>query len=90
MSHATASAVDAVPAPFAAFAPPIRPQSALRQAITAAYRRPEPACLPPLVAAARLPSASKQAVAATARLFPGFTIDVPLDLSVGSDAAKGP
>lgn len=30
------------------------------------------------------------AVAATARLFPGFTIDVPLDLSVGSDAAKGP
>ena len=31
--------------PFRDFAPPIRPQSPLRQAITAAYRRPEPECL---------------------------------------------
>jgi RHH-type proline utilization regulon transcriptional repressor/proline dehydrogenase/delta 1-pyrroline-5-carboxylate dehydrogenase len=56
----------AVP-PFSAFAPPIRAQSPLRQAITAAYRRPEPACLPPLAAAARLPPAAKEAVARTAR-----------------------
>nr|WP_245317015.1 hypothetical protein [Bradyrhizobium manausense] len=39
---------------FAAFAPPIRPQSPLRKAITAAYRRPETECLPPLVEAAKL------------------------------------
>jgi RHH-type proline utilization regulon transcriptional repressor/proline dehydrogenase/delta 1-pyrroline-5-carboxylate dehydrogenase len=65
------SAVDAAPsrydAPFAEFAPPIRPQSSLRQAITAAYRRPETECLPPLVEAARLPSELKQPVRATAR-----------------------
>src|SRR6185312_3738743 len=53
--------------PFARFAPPVRPQSALRQAITAAYRRPEPECLPPLVEAAAIPPGMKPAVAATAR-----------------------
>lgn len=53
--------------PFADFAPPIRPGTPLLQAITAAYRRPEPECLPPLVQAATLPPDTKRAVAATAR-----------------------
>lgn len=53
--------------PFAAFAPPIRQQSPLRQTITAAYRRPETECLPPLVEAARLTGATKAKVAGTAR-----------------------
>ena len=53
--------------PFARFAPPIRPQSPLRQAITAAYRRPEPECLKPLTEAARLEPVLKRAVAGTAR-----------------------
>jgi RHH-type proline utilization regulon transcriptional repressor/proline dehydrogenase/delta 1-pyrroline-5-carboxylate dehydrogenase len=54
--------------PFADFAPPIHLQSPLRQAITAAYRRPEPECLPPLVDAARLPEQMKADVANTARI----------------------
>lgn len=54
-------------APFSRFAPPIRPQSELRRAITAAYRRPETECLPPLVAAAKLPQKTKRDVALTAR-----------------------
>ena len=37
---------------FAHFAPPIRPQSPLRQAITAAYRRDEAECVLPLIDAA--------------------------------------
>ena len=41
--------------PFADFAPPIRTQDVLRQAITAAYRRPEADCLAPLLTAATLP-----------------------------------
>ncbi|MDB5703702.1 MAG: putA, partial [Sphingomonas bacterium] len=53
--------------PFAAFAPPVRPQGQLRQAITAAYRRPEPECLAPLIAAAALPAATRLAAATTAR-----------------------
>ncbi len=40
--------------PFAAFAPSIRTQSPLRQAITAAYRRSEPASMLPLLDAAKL------------------------------------
>ncbi|MBU0775286.1 MAG: hypothetical protein KKH54_08865, partial [Alphaproteobacteria bacterium] len=36
--------------PFAAFAPAIRAQSPLRQAITAAYRRDEAEALAPLIA----------------------------------------
>ncbi|MFB2603268.1 proline dehydrogenase family protein, partial [Rhizobium phaseoli] len=53
--------------PFAAFAPPIRPQSELRRAITAAYRRPETECLPPLVAAARVSEAKRYDIRSTAR-----------------------
>lgn len=52
--------------PFADFAPPIRAQSALRQAITAAYRRSEPDCLAPLLDAATLPDPDRTAAAATA------------------------
>jgi RHH-type proline utilization regulon transcriptional repressor/proline dehydrogenase/delta 1-pyrroline-5-carboxylate dehydrogenase len=40
--------------PFADFAASLRPQPPLRSAITAATRRPETACLPPLIEAARL------------------------------------
>ncbi|NKM67357.1 trifunctional transcriptional regulator/proline dehydrogenase/L-glutamate gamma-semialdehyde dehydrogenase [Rhizobium laguerreae] len=54
-------------APFSGFAPPIRPQSELRQAITAAYRRPETECLPPLVAAARVSEAKRYDIRSTAR-----------------------
>ena len=53
--------------PFAEFAPPIREQSDLRKAITAAYRRPETECLPPLVEAARVPADLKAAARDTAR-----------------------
>ncbi|WP_028965818.1 trifunctional transcriptional regulator/proline dehydrogenase/L-glutamate gamma-semialdehyde dehydrogenase [Sphingomonas phyllosphaerae] len=52
--------------PFADFAPPIRLQGALRQAITAAYRRSEPECLAPLLDAATLPDDVRIATAATA------------------------
>ncbi|WP_136163193.1 trifunctional transcriptional regulator/proline dehydrogenase/L-glutamate gamma-semialdehyde dehydrogenase [Sphingomonas flavalba] len=52
---------------FAAFAPPIREQSALRRAITAAYRRPEPDCVRPLLDAAALPPETQAAVRDTAR-----------------------
>ena len=52
--------------PFAAFAPPIRPQSPLRAAITAAYRRDEAACLPPLLEAATLEPADRDAIRAMA------------------------
>jgi RHH-type proline utilization regulon transcriptional repressor/proline dehydrogenase/delta 1-pyrroline-5-carboxylate dehydrogenase len=40
---------------FAAFAPPVRPQSVLRTEITAAYRRPEQSCVLDLLEAATLP-----------------------------------
>ncbi|SEQ93040.1 L-proline dehydrogenase /delta-1-pyrroline-5-carboxylate dehydrogenase [Faunimonas pinastri] len=52
---------------FAGFAPPIREQGSLRRAITAATRRPEPECLPPLVEAATLEPAMREAAARTAR-----------------------
>jgi RHH-type transcriptional regulator, proline utilization regulon repressor / proline dehydrogenase / delta 1-pyrroline-5-carboxylate dehydrogenase len=52
---------------FADFAPPIRPQTALRRAITSAYRRPETDCLPPLLAAATLSTDTAAAVRLTAR-----------------------
>jgi RHH-type proline utilization regulon transcriptional repressor/proline dehydrogenase/delta 1-pyrroline-5-carboxylate dehydrogenase len=52
--------------PFADFAPPIRPATPLRAAITAAYRRPEPECLPPLVEQATLPGGMRDAARATA------------------------
>ncbi|MFB2549839.1 trifunctional transcriptional regulator/proline dehydrogenase/L-glutamate gamma-semialdehyde dehydrogenase [Ensifer soli] len=56
------------PAPFAGFAPPIRPQTALRRAITAAYRRPEIDCVTPLLAEATQPEALKASIRDTARL----------------------
>ncbi|EQB08979.1 hypothetical protein L286_01090, partial [Sphingobium sp. HDIP04] len=55
------------PPPFTDFAPVIRPQSPLRQAITAAYRRDEAACLAPLLEAAALPDAMRQGVRDMAR-----------------------
>jgi RHH-type transcriptional regulator, proline utilization regulon repressor / proline dehydrogenase / delta 1-pyrroline-5-carboxylate dehydrogenase len=55
------------PAPFQTFAQSIKPQSALRAAITAAYRRPEPECLPPLIEAASLPPETVAAATALAR-----------------------
>ncbi|HTR86846.1 MAG TPA: L-glutamate gamma-semialdehyde dehydrogenase [Reyranella sp.] len=47
------------PPPFLAFSQSIRPQGPLREAVTAAYRRPEPECLPPLIEAATLPAGKK-------------------------------
>ncbi|MDE2384472.1 MAG: bifunctional proline dehydrogenase/L-glutamate gamma-semialdehyde dehydrogenase PutA [Alphaproteobacteria bacterium] len=57
----------AAPSPFARFAPPLQAPTPLRAAITAACRRPETECLPPLLDAARQPEASRAAIAATAR-----------------------
>jgi RHH-type transcriptional regulator, proline utilization regulon repressor / proline dehydrogenase / delta 1-pyrroline-5-carboxylate dehydrogenase len=51
---------------FANFAPPIRTQSVLRRAITAAYRRDEEACLAPLLEAATFNLAQKAAIKQTA------------------------
>jgi RHH-type proline utilization regulon transcriptional repressor/proline dehydrogenase/delta 1-pyrroline-5-carboxylate dehydrogenase len=47
--------------------PPIRQQSDLRRAITAAYRTPETVCVPRLVEAAALPDHTRKAAADTAR-----------------------
>ena len=41
--------------PFAAFAPSVTPQTPLRAAVTAAYRRPEPDCVAALLGPATLP-----------------------------------
>nr|WP_246777015.1 trifunctional transcriptional regulator/proline dehydrogenase/L-glutamate gamma-semialdehyde dehydrogenase [Microvirga sp. VF16] len=57
---------DGADRPFARFAPPIREQSELRAKITEAYRRPEPECLPGLIAAATLPSVTVDATATVA------------------------
>lgn len=57
---------DRTPVPFAEFAPQARPPHGLRRAITAAYRRSEIECLAPLLEAATLSAASKEAVAQTA------------------------
>lgn len=54
-------------APFASFAPPVRVQSPLRQAITAAYRRDEAECLAPLLTAATLDASMQSAIRETAR-----------------------
>nr|CAD6430913.1 trifunctional transcriptional regulator/proline dehydrogenase/L-glutamate gamma-semialdehyde dehydrogenase [Rhizobium sp. Q54] len=62
--HTDASSVRA---PFADFAPPIRPQTTLRQAITAACRRAEPECLQPLLENATLPEAMRLDIKDTAR-----------------------
>jgi RHH-type proline utilization regulon transcriptional repressor/proline dehydrogenase/delta 1-pyrroline-5-carboxylate dehydrogenase len=55
------------PQPFHAFARSIEPQSPLREAITSAYRRPEPECLPSLIEAASLPAGTMAAATALAR-----------------------
>jgi RHH-type proline utilization regulon transcriptional repressor/proline dehydrogenase/delta 1-pyrroline-5-carboxylate dehydrogenase len=57
--------------PFADFARAVQPQTALRAAITAAYRRPEEACLPELIAAAEL----LPDVAGTARRTAGALVE---------------
>ncbi|MGC4028473.1 MAG: trifunctional transcriptional regulator/proline dehydrogenase/L-glutamate gamma-semialdehyde dehydrogenase [Steroidobacteraceae bacterium] len=52
---------------FTAFAPPIRRQTRLRRAITAAYRRPEPECMAALLPEAQLPDDMRAGVRDTAR-----------------------
>ena len=54
------------PAPFAAFAPPVREPTPLRRAITAAYRRDERAAVAPLLEAATLDAATRAAIRETA------------------------
>ena len=55
--------------PFHAFAQSIQPQTPLRAAITAAWRRPEPECLPPLIEQAKLtPARTARARALATRL----------------------
>ncbi|MGU3399289.1 trifunctional transcriptional regulator/proline dehydrogenase/L-glutamate gamma-semialdehyde dehydrogenase [Brucellaceae bacterium D45D] len=62
---------DKIPVPSSAifqnFAAPIRAQSPLREAITAAYRKPETECVSALVEQATLPDDTATAVRATAR-----------------------
>ncbi len=53
--------------PFHDFIASIQPQSPLRSAITAAWRRAEPACLPPLLALAERPAAERGEARALAR-----------------------
>ena len=53
--------------PFAAFRSEVLAQSPLRAAITAAYRRPEPECVPPLLELAALTPAQAERVEALAR-----------------------
>ena len=55
------------PAPFFALTQVVQPQTKLRAAITAAYRRPEPECLPPLLEQATLPPEAAQQVHDLAR-----------------------
>lgn len=55
-----------MPADPAAAALPATPRDALRGAIDAAWRTPEPVCVPPLVEAARLPEALREPVRALA------------------------
>jgi RHH-type proline utilization regulon transcriptional repressor/proline dehydrogenase/delta 1-pyrroline-5-carboxylate dehydrogenase len=50
------SSAEPLPSSFTAFADGLAPPSALRAAVTAAYRRSEPEALPPLLAQARLPA----------------------------------
>lgn len=54
----------AMPA-FFAFGQEVQPQSVLRAAITAAYRRPEPECVPLLLGHARMPQREKIQALAT-------------------------
>ena len=52
--------------PFAEFAPVVRPATALRQAITRAYRRNEADAMRPLLVDAQLPDAMRSAIRETA------------------------
>lgn len=49
----------AVTPPFFEFGQDVQPQSVLRAAITAAYRRPEPECVPLLLGQAKMPNLEK-------------------------------
>lgn len=60
----THGAGDAPRHAFADFAPDLGPQTPLRAAITAAYRRPETQCLPPLLDAIALTEEQNGAIAA--------------------------
>jgi RHH-type transcriptional regulator, proline utilization regulon repressor / proline dehydrogenase / delta 1-pyrroline-5-carboxylate dehydrogenase len=53
-------------APFAAFAPPVRPETPLRHAITAACRTPEPTAVAALLPLAEAPAEIRPTIAATA------------------------
>jgi RHH-type proline utilization regulon transcriptional repressor/proline dehydrogenase/delta 1-pyrroline-5-carboxylate dehydrogenase len=64
---AAPAGVNDAPRPFAAFFDDLAPQSALRAAITAAYRTPEPECVPALIAEARLPPPLAREAQALAR-----------------------
>ena len=57
----------AAPAPFASFATGVKAQTPLRDAITAAYRRPEPDCVAALLDPATLPPEGAEAAARIAR-----------------------
>jgi RHH-type transcriptional regulator, proline utilization regulon repressor / proline dehydrogenase / delta 1-pyrroline-5-carboxylate dehydrogenase len=52
---------------FPPFATPIRPRTALREAITASYRRPEAECLAPLLPGATFDTDTRATIAALAR-----------------------
>jgi RHH-type proline utilization regulon transcriptional repressor/proline dehydrogenase/delta 1-pyrroline-5-carboxylate dehydrogenase len=56
---------DPVTPPFFEFGQDVQPQSVLRAAITAAYRRPEPECVPLLLGQARMPNPEKIQAMAT-------------------------
>src|SRR5215469_4555176 len=58
---------EAALAPFSEFSREVPPRSELRQHITAAYRRPEPDCVPALIEAARLSDAVVTTARKTAR-----------------------
>jgi RHH-type proline utilization regulon transcriptional repressor/proline dehydrogenase/delta 1-pyrroline-5-carboxylate dehydrogenase len=53
--------------PFLEMAQDVQPQTVLRAAITAAYRRPEAECVPALVAQAEMPASISAAARSTAR-----------------------
>ena len=64
--------------PFESFARSIQPQAPLRQAITAAWRRPEPECLPPLLDQASLaPEQTARARALAGRLVEALRAKTP-------------
>lgn len=62
-----AGGVGSAAQPFLDFAQSIQPQSVLRARITAAYRRPEPECLPLLISQAALPQDVRKSAKQLAR-----------------------